>query len=196
MNDITHDCHALVLFGATGDLARRMLWPSLYALHVDGLLSEDFALIGAATSPNTDEQFLAKVRDAIQRSANAKLFEEAAFAAFAKRVRYVSVNVSAADGLEPVRAALGARADGGIIYYLSTGPQLFGPICRALRAADLVNPRCRVVVEKPIGTDSASAHRTNEDIAAAFNEHQVFRIDHYLAQEAGRNRIALPSANA
>ncbi len=200
MTEHISDCHALVLFGATGDLARRMLWPSLYALHLDGLLPQDFPLIGAATSVLSNEQFLAKVKEAIQQSANARLYADDAFAAFAKRVRYVSVNVSAPDGLQPVREALGTRlsdrAESGIIYYLSTAPQLFGPICRALRAGELVNAHCRVVVEKPIGTDAASAHRTNEDIAAAFDEHQVFRIDHYLGKEAVQNLIALRFANA
>lgn len=196
MNSTPKDCSALVLFGATGDLAKRMLWPSLYALHADGLLPAAFPLVGAATSKLGDEQFIAKVKESVQTSANAKMYDEAVFAAFAKRIRYVSIDVSAPDGLQPVRTALGAAAGGGIIYYLSTGPQLFGPICRALRANNLVNPQCRVVVEKPIGTDAASAHQTNEDIAAAFDEHQVFRIDHYLGKEAVQNLIALRFANA
>ena len=97
------DCRAFVLFGATGDLARRMLWPSLYALHCDGLLPSKFQLIGAATSKLSNEQFIARVKEAILTSANAALFDEADFTTFAKRIAYVTVDVTAADGLEPIR---------------------------------------------------------------------------------------------
>lgn len=192
------DCRALVLFGATGDLAKRMLWPSLYALDRDGLLPVKFQLVGAATSALSNEAFVDKVRQAIQTSANAKLYDEDAFAKFAARIRYVSVNVQVTGGLEPIRGALShaTASDGGVIYYLSTGPQLFGPICLALRDAGLVDAASRIIIEKPIGTDTASAKRVNEAIGTAFEEHQVFRIDHYLGKEAVQNLLALRFANA
>ena len=193
------DCRAFVLFGATGDLAKRMLWPSLYALDRDGLLPAVFQLIGAATSMLSDEQFIEKVRDAIKVSANAKLYDDAAFTAFAKRIRYVSVNVQATGGLDPIRNVLLPATDhasGGVIFYLSTGPQLFGPICLALRDAGLVDADSRVIIEKPIGTDTESARKVNEAIGAAFEEQQVFRIDHYLGKEAVQNLVALRFANA
>ncbi|HEX4858504.1 MAG TPA: glucose-6-phosphate dehydrogenase [Usitatibacteraceae bacterium] len=187
---------ALVLFGATGDLARRMLWPSLYALDCDGLLPDAFRLVGAATSKLERAAFIAKVRDSIQASANAAMFDEARFAAFAERVHYVPVNVEAAQGLEPIRSALGGDAAGGVIYYLSTGPQLFGPICLALRDHGLVDAASRIVIEKPIGTDAATAAGVNAAVGAAFQENQVFRIDHYLGKEAVQNLLALRFANA
>ena len=192
------DCRALVLFGATGDLAKRMLWPSLYALDRDGLLPKTFQLIGAATSKLSNDEFIAKVKQAVQGSANAKLYDEAGFAAFTQRIRYVSINIDAPGGLEPIRDALAPASEsaGGIIYYLSTGPQLFGPICLALRDAKLVDAASRIIVEKPIGTDTESARRVNEAIGAAFEEHQVFRIDHYLGKEAVQNLLALRFANA
>lgn len=196
---ITADCRAFVLFGATGDLARRMLWPSLYALDCDGLLPTDFRLIGAATSQLSHEQFLARIRDAILQSANAALFSDAAFAGFAARVRYVTADVQASGGLEPIRVALGPVIPDdsrGIIFYLSTGPQLFGQICLALRDSGMVDQTSRVVIEKPIGSDTASANRTNAAVASAFSEDQVFRIDHYLGKEAVQNLIALRFANS
>lgn len=189
------ECRAMVLFGATGDLAKRMLWPSLYALDKDGLLPANFQLIGAATSTLTDEAFIAKVKAAIQTSANAKLFDETFFGTFAKRIRYVTVNVQAPGGLAPIKEAL-VPGNGGVMYYLSTGPQLFGPICLALRDAGLVDKLSRITIEKPIGTDTASAKKVNEDIGAAFEENQVFRIDHYLGKEAVQNLLALRFANA
>ncbi|MEO8103440.1 MAG: glucose-6-phosphate dehydrogenase [Betaproteobacteria bacterium] len=189
------DCRAMVLFGATGDLAKRMLWPSLYALDKDGLLPKQFQLIGAATSHLSDDAFIAKVRDAIQKSANATLFDEDFFASFARRIRYVTVDVQAPGGLEPIKAVL-APGEGGVMYYLSTGPQLFGPICLALRDAGLVDKLSRITIEKPIGTDLETARKVNEAIGAAFDENQVFRIDHYLGKEAVQNLLALRFANA
>ncbi len=189
------ECRAMVLFGATGDLAKRMLWPSLYALDKDGLLPRQFQLIGAATSVLSDEAFIAKVKDAIQKSANAKLFDEAFFESFSKRIRYVTVNIQAAGGLEPIKQVL-QSGEGGVMYYLSTGPQLFGPICLALRDAGLVDKLSRITIEKPIGTNTESARKVNEAIGAAFDENQVFRIDHYLGKEAVQNLLALRFANA
>ena len=192
------ECRALVLFGATGDLAKRMLWPSLYALDRDGLLPKKFQLIGAATSTLSDDAFIAKVMEAIQVSANTNLFDDVAFAAFAARIRYVAVNVQESGGLEPIKRLLqsGGPDDGGVMYYLSTGPQLFGPICLALRDAGLVDKLSRIIVEKPIGTDTATARKVNEEIGAAFEESQVFRIDHYLGKEAVQNLLALRFANS
>ena len=189
------ECRALVLFGATGDLAKRMLWPSLYALDKDGLLPKSFQLVGAATSELSDEAFIARVKESIQKSANAKLYDETFFEAFAKRIRYVTVNVQAAGGLEPIKKVL-QPAEGGVMFYLSTGPQLFGPICLALRDAGLVDKLSRIIIEKPIGTNAESARQVNEAIGAAFEENQVFRIDHYLGKEPVQNLLALRFANA
>ena len=194
-NSLTPECRALVLFGATGDLAKRMLWPSLYALDRDGLLPQPFQLIGAATSQMSTDAFIAKVKDAIRVSANAGLMDEAFFASFAARISYVTVNVQAVGGLEPIKQVL-RPGDGGVMYYLSTGPQLFGPICLALRDAGLVDKQSRITVEKPIGTDTATARVVNEAIGAAFDESQVFRIDHYLGKEAVQNLLALRFANS
>ena len=202
----TPDCRALVLFGGTGDLAKRMLWPSLYALDCDGLLPKTFDLIGVATSQLSRDDFVQKVREAIQKSANAKLFTDIQFASFASRINYVAANALQPDGLAALSAVLRAlpadlvdkpeQNSAGIIYYLSTGPQLFGPICLALRDANLVDANCRIIVEKPIGTDTASAKKVNEDIGAAFEEHQVFRIDHYLGKEPVQNLLAMRFGNA
>jgi glucose-6-phosphate 1-dehydrogenase len=192
------DCRALVLFGATGDLAKRMLWPSLYALDRDGLLPAGFHLIGTATSKLEHDAFIEKVRESVRKSANAELYDDAVFTTFAARIRYVPADVQAPNGLDAIRAALADQKDlaGGVIFYLSTGPQLFGPICLALRDAKLIDAKSRIIIEKPIGTDTASAQRVNDAIGAAFNEDQVFRIDHYLGKEAVQNLLALRFANA
>ncbi|MDX2218797.1 MAG: glucose-6-phosphate dehydrogenase [Burkholderiales bacterium] len=199
MTDTALPCRALVLFGATGDLAKRMLWPSLYALHCDGLLPEPFQLIGAAKSTVEHAAWVQRVRDSIQQSANSKLYDEAKFSAFAKRLVYVSVDVQAPESFTALKSAVApshAENMGGVIFYLSTGPQLFGPIALALSAAGLVDAKSRIVIEKPIGTDAKSAEAVNSAIGSAFTEHQVFRIDHYLGKEAVQNLLALRFANA
>ncbi|MBL8517912.1 MAG: glucose-6-phosphate dehydrogenase [Betaproteobacteria bacterium] len=203
MTDTAPPCRALVLFGATGDLAKRMLWPSLYALHCDGLLPEPFQLIGAAKSALDHGTWVERVRESILSSANAKLFDEATFAAFSGRLAYVSVDVQSAESVAAIKSALkpadGAQDgahQGGVIFYLSTGPQLFGPIALALNAAGLVDTRSRIVIEKPIGTDARTANEVNSAIGSAFAENQVFRIDHYLGKEAVQNLLALRFANA
>ena len=188
-------CRGLVIFGATGDLARRMLWPSLYALHRDGLLPEPFQIVGAATKPIADAEFVARVREAILASANAGLFDEGSFAAFARRIRYVAVNADSEEGLRHLRDAL-APGEGGVIYYLSTGPEHFAPICAQLGRSGLADSSSRVVVEKPIGTSTDSALRVNETMGSVFAERQVFRIDHYLGKESVQNLLALRFANA
>ncbi len=194
-DELGKDCQALVLFGATGDLTRRMLWPSLYALDCDQMLPQGFRLIGVARSETPQDEFIERVREAIKTSANAALFDAARFAEFARRISYAQVFVTEKEGLEPLARLLDGKAR-GIIYYLATDPQQFGPICRALKAAGLTDPSCRMVVEKPIGSDEQSAHATNEAISEGFAEHQVFRIDHYLGKEAVQNLLALRFANA
>jgi len=184
-------CRALVLFGATGDLARRMLWPSLYALHRDRLLPESFQLVGTATKPVPDAEFVERGRESIRTSANAALYDEGEFAVFARRIRYAVSD----ERMEAVRAVL-APGEGGVIFYLSTGPEHFGPICERLKLSGLADERSRIVVEKPIGTDRQSAEAVNAAIGEAFVEHQVFRIDHYLGKEAVQNLLALRFANA
>ncbi|APV50958.1 glucose-6-phosphate dehydrogenase [Betaproteobacteria bacterium GR16-43] len=188
-------CRALVLFGATGDLARRMLWPSLYALHKENLLPGAMQLVGAARHAVTQGEFIERVREAVRTSANAALYDDATFAAFASRIRYAAVGIGETRGLESLRAAL-PSGPGGVIYYFSTGPDLFGPIALGLRAANLVDEHSRAVVEKPIGHDAASAEAVNDALGSAFAENRIFRIDHYLGKEAVQNLIALRFGNA
>ena len=190
------DAGRIVLFGATGDLARRMLWPSLYALDLDGLLPRDFRIVGAAHSRWSRAEFETKVRNAILASANAKLYDEAAFARFAQRIAYVSVDAAAPEGLAPLAAALQVEDARPAVFYLSTAPALFGPIARALGESGLARPQDRIVVEKPIGHDVASARETNTAIASAFDESRVYRIDHYLGKEAVQNLLALRFGNS
>ena len=188
-----HDApDALVLFGATGDLALRMLFPSLYFLEASDLLPDGLRILGAARSPLEPDAYLRMVRQAVEARVDAALSAEV-WARFSARLTYVAMDASAPAGFEALSKVLGeARRS---IFYLSTSPGLFGPICEGLKASGLAHVNSRVVVEKPIGRDLKSCQAVNDALAAAFREDHIFRVDHYLGKEAVQNLLALRFAN-
>ncbi|MBQ1543737.1 glucose-6-phosphate dehydrogenase [Caulobacter sp. CCUG 60055] len=184
---------AIVIFGATGDLSLRMLLPSLYFLELDGLLPAGWAVLGASRSALSDEAFAEKTLAAVKARADGH-FDEGAWKRFRARLSYVAVDAETPASFEGLKAALsGARE---AIYYLSTSPNLFEPICANLQAAGLAHDNSRIVVEKPMGHDLASCREINDVLGTAFDESRIFRIDHYLGKEAVQNLIALRFANA
>ncbi len=184
---------ALVIFGATGDLAQRMLFPSLYFLDEDGLLPEDVAIVGSARTKMTPEAFVAFVEKAVRERAEHGLNEKA-WKKFRARLSYASVDASDSASFATLGKALeGVRE---LVFYLSTSPAHYGSICENLKAAGLVHGNSRVVVEKPIGHDLASYRQINDALSKAFSEDRIFRIDHYLGKEAVQNLLALRFANA
>ena len=184
---------AIVIIGATGDLAMRMLFPSLYFLDREGLLSDDFQIIGAARSDMPITAFAATVEKSVRARAEG-YFEPAAWEKFRRRLAYVVVDASKPATFQHlVKPLHGARQ---VIYYLSTSPSLYDAISRHLRAAELVTADSRVIVEKPIGRDLASCREINDSLARTFDEREIFRIDHYLGKETVQNLIALRFANA
>jgi len=184
---------ALVIFGATGDLAQRMLFPSLYFLDEDGLLPEDVAIVGSARTKMTSDAFAEFVEKAVRARAENGL-DEKAWARFRGRLSYASVDASDAASFANLGKALeGVRE---CVFYLSTSPAHYGSICENLKAAGLVRGNSRVVVEKPIGHDLASYRQINEALSRVFSEDRIFRIDHYLGKEAVQNLLALRFANA
>jgi len=184
---------SFVLFGATGDLAWRMLFPSLFFLESEGLLPPGLTIVGAARSDMTDEAFVAKVAECVRGRAGA-YFSETAWDRFKARLRYAVVDAQDPASFKTLKGVLGGA--GEIVFYLSTSPSLFGPICEALKAAKLISGKSRVVVEKPIGHDLASCRAINDTLAASFSEDRIFRVDHYLGKEAVQNLLSLRFANA
>jgi glucose-6-phosphate 1-dehydrogenase len=183
---------AIVIIGATGDLAQRMLYPSLYFLDLEGHLPPDFRIIGAARSDLGDVAFIDRVRASVRERAEGG-FSDKAWAAFAKRLSYC-----VADADKPATFRNLAKAVGGareVIFYLSTSPNLYDEISANLRAAELAKPDTRVIVEKPIGRDLTSCAEINDALARTFAEREIFRIDHYLGKETVQNLIALRFAN-
>jgi glucose-6-phosphate 1-dehydrogenase len=183
---------SLVLFGASGDLALRMLFPSLFFLESEGLLAPGLTIVGAARSEMTDQQFVAKVAESVRGRAGA-YFSDAAWDRFKARLRYAVIDAQDPASFKSLKTVIGGA--GETVFYLSTSPSLFGPICEALKTAKLINAHSRVVVEKPIGHDLASCQAINDTLAASFSEDRIFRVDHYLGKEAVQNLLSLRFAN-
>ena len=185
----------LILFGATGDLAHRMLFPSLYNLDKDGLLADDFTILGSGRSAMDDDAFRGTIQDALKTFLPTEQYDDAAVEQFLKRVDYVAIDMAEDKAFASLREKLGARADKPLGVYLSTPPSLFGPIINGLDAAGLACGECRVALEKPIGQDLASSKVVNDIVGAAYSEDRIFRVDHYLGKETVQNLLALRFAN-
>ncbi len=185
---------ALILFGGGGDLAMRMLLPSLYFLDHDGLLPQGLKIIGAARSQETAEDYIAKVRQAVQPRAEADdAWDEASWARLAARLDYLAVDATDAESLRALKARSG---EGDTVSFLAVSPSLYGRIVTAMKTAGLAEKNDRIVLEKPVGRDLESFLEIDDAVAHAFDERQVFRIDHYLGKETVQNLIALRFGNA
>jgi glucose-6-phosphate 1-dehydrogenase len=183
----------IVILGATGDLARHMLFPSIYFLDADGRLPEGFKVVGAARSDMTKSEFLKSIREQVEAKAEPAKVEEAAWKRFSERVAYVQADVAKPEGARKLKAEIdGAKLP---VFYLSLSPSLFEPVCDALRSSGLATAESRVVLEKPVGHDLESSRHVNDTVGKAFSEDRVFRIDHYLGKETVQNLIALRFAN-
>ena len=183
----------LILFGGGGDLAMRMLLPSLYFLEHDGLLPEGLKIIGAARSEETADEYIAKVHDAVKPRAEAdRAWDEAAWSRMKARLDYLAVDATSAESLKPLKAKCG---DGETTSFLAVSPSLYARIVTAMKDAGLAEKNCRIVLEKPVGRDLKSFLEIDDAVAHAFREEQVFRIDHYLGKETVQNLIALRFGN-
>jgi glucose-6-phosphate 1-dehydrogenase len=184
---------ALVIFGGGGDLAMRMLLPSLYFLERDGLLPEDLKIIGAARSDETRDAYVARVRETVHaRAAADDAWHDDSWRRLEARLDYLAVDATSADSLKPLADKVG---DGGATAFLAVSPSLYARIVTAMKGAGLARPGDRVVLEKPVGRDLASFREIDDAVASAFTENQVFRIDHYLGKETVQNLIALRFGN-
>ncbi|HET6182287.1 MAG TPA: glucose-6-phosphate dehydrogenase [Acetobacteraceae bacterium] len=185
------DC---VVFGATGDLTLRKLLPALYSRFRAGQMPPASRVIGAARSDLDDAAFRVRARRALEEHADPATLEDATVTRFLGQLSYVPIDVANTGGgwdvlsgrLDPARVR---------VFYLAVAPSLYGTICRNIGAHDLVTPRSRVVLEKPIGHDLDSARAINDEVGRVFEESQTFRIDHYLGKETVQNLLALRFAN-
>ena len=189
------DDHITVLFGSTGDLARRKLLPGLFHLAQAGLLPPGHRIVGTSRKPLSDDEFRAHARAAVDEFGR-RPPAESEWEGFARTLSYAPSDASDANGLaEAVRRAkweLGGEAR--LLHYLSVPPQAMAGIVGALGAAGLTEG-ARVIMEKPFGTDLTSARALNETVHSVFEESQIFRIDHFLGKESVQNILALRFAN-
>ncbi|MDE2488099.1 MAG: glucose-6-phosphate dehydrogenase [Alphaproteobacteria bacterium] len=181
----------LVLFGGAGDLARRMLLPSLYFLDADGFLPERFKVVAAARSEMTREAFLDLLRADL--TARPEGLDETVWTRFSARLDYVAADATTAEGLAPLKPHMAAAKLP--IFYLALSPSLYARVCVALAAAGFASDDSRIVLEKPIGRDLESSRGINVAVGAVFDEARIFRIDHYLGKETVQNLMALRFAN-
>ena len=186
----------LVVFGATGDLARRKLLPALFERDRAGQIPAEARIIGAARRPMSHAAFVAFARDAVAECDGIEAGTEADLARFLDRLDFVAVDAHSDAGWAELASLLSPGADRIRVFYLAVGPDLIDDICARIGAGGLVTPRTRVVVEKPVGKDLASALAVNEAVGRVFPEEAVFRIDHYLGKETVQNLMALRFANA
>ena len=206
---------AIVIFGASGDLAKRKLLPALYELALQNLLDDKSYIIGFSRSAMTDEQFRKEAKDAIGKYARTKPVDESVWASLEKRLFYIAADYGADDGHAKATAKM-VELDkqfgtpGNRLYYISTPPATFEPIIAGVgkqlslgrrQGEKPADPAAgqgwkRIIIEKPFGTDLASAKALNASLLRNFKEDQVFRIDHYLGKETVQNLMVLRFANS
>jgi glucose-6-phosphate 1-dehydrogenase len=195
-------CH-FVIFGAGGDLTRRLLMPALYNLRLAGLLDDDFKIIGIDARDMDDAAFRAHLSEAMTHfvterrgEASAKL-DQASWEWMAKRLSYLSGDFSNPETFARLRAVL--PENGNVVFYCATAARFFDVLAKQLHEAGLLNENGggfrRLVVEKPFGHDLASAKALNAALLAVMDESQIYRIDHYLGKETVQNIMALRFSN-
>jgi glucose-6-phosphate 1-dehydrogenase len=192
------DPHAVVIFGASGDLTRRKLLPAFYHLFVEGLLPQGFAIIGYARSELTDEEFHQRARDAIQEFGRGDVAGEE-WEEFRSRLFYLPGEFDGEMAMERLRERLewadrDLGTNGGRFYYCATPPDAYPLIVKRLAESNL-HRDAKIVIEKPFGRDLESASELNRALHEVFDESQIFRIDHYLGKETVQNILAFRFAN-
>lgn len=189
--------HVLVIFGANGDLARRKLLPALYHLYLEGMMPNDFRIIGNARSKLTNAEFIEFARGALKDCGRCPP-DLPRWDTFAERLSYISEDLSdgdapsLAEALDKADAELGG--DSQRLYYLAVPPEAFEPIVETIGRENLTD-RARIICEKPFGRDLADFKRLQQCSVLAFDEEQIFRIDHFLGKETVQNILAFRFAN-
>lgn len=193
--------HTIVIFGASGDLTSRKLIPALYELHCKGRLPEKTQIVGFSRTKYSNETWREQLTETTALFVG-KPFDSAIWEEFATKISYHPGDISNIEDFLSLECLL-AELEGGEaatrVYYLSTAPKFYEPAIAQLGRAEMVGetngPR-RVVIEKPFGTDLESARRLNCEVHKVFDEHQVYRIDHYLGKETVQNVLVLRFANS
>ncbi|WP_375705919.1 glucose-6-phosphate dehydrogenase [Bartonella sp. AA2SXKL] len=186
------DC---IVFGGNGDLALRKLLPALYHCQCAGQFSEPTRIIGVSRTSLSCEEYQNFVRISLEKHIHPKDLNSTELNRFLARLTYISVDVTSNRGWEDLALLLSQDSADIRAFYLAVGSSLFADIAMKLEKNDLVTPQTRIIIEKPIGCDVKTAISLNDVFASAFNEEQIFRIDHYLGKETVQNLMALRFVN-
>ncbi|MBM9593057.1 glucose-6-phosphate dehydrogenase [Roseitranquillus sediminis] len=187
------DSFDLVIFGGTGDLARRKILPALFHRFVAGQMPDGARVIGAARSELTDDEYRDLVREALTEFIPEDRLPDDQLNAFIERMGYVCIDATGEDGWADLKGRM--REDVVRAFYFSVSPSLFGALAERLHEHDVAGPNARIVVEKPFGHDLASARSLNATLREHFDEEQIYRIDHYLGKETVQNLMAVRFGN-
>lgn len=195
----------LVIFGASGDLTRRKLIPSLFELCARGLLPDRFVVLGVSRTAYTDESYRKMQRESILQIEKGKSYKVRQVDEFLERVYYLSFDSTRSEEYEKLKERMleiqrNERIPDRVIYYLSTPPSMYDAIPRFLQHNGLNKPFGRVgwrriIIEKPFGTDRQSARELNRNLCAIFHENSIYRIDHFLGKETVQNILVLRFSN-
>lgn len=192
----------IYIFGATGDLAKRKLFPAIYSMVKEGKLDNKFAVIGLARRQKTNETFREDVKQSIQEFARHDIEDEDKWEEFANHFHYMSLNINDDNGfmeLNQLSEQLERNYEipGNRLFYLALAPELFGTVTENLEKGGLLQSKGwhRLVIEKPFGYDLKSAEQLNTRIRNVFEEEEIFRIDHYLGKEMVQNIEVIRFAN-
>jgi len=185
----------MVVFGSQGDLARRKLFPSLYALFNKGVLPDDLRLVAVTRSETSLEEFAHSITEYIEaKDFNPKKPPES-WHIFIGKISLLEMDLNTANDYKRLTQFFKDQANRVRVYYLAVPPSLYGPIAQHLGEKNCVTPQTRVVVEKPLGRDLKTATEINDQLAKTFSEEQTYRIDHYLGKETVQNIMALRFGN-
>ncbi|QET05587.1 glucose-6-phosphate dehydrogenase [Cupriavidus pauculus] len=184
----------MVLFGGTGDLARRKLLPALFDAHRCGGMHAASRILATGSHAQTTEQYIATLEETVRPALGQAKPED--WASFVQRICYVQADARQPGNFDALAEKVHSRNPEVVVCYLATAPHLFVPICEQLHRTKLNTPNVRVVLEKPLGHDLDSNEAINAAVAQFFTEDQIYRIDHYLGKESVQNLMAIRFGNA
>jgi len=191
----TENLTDVIIYGGHGDLAFRKLMPALYYLCDDGYLNQQSRIITVSRTDIPHEKHIELVRSKLLEFLAPGEFYEEKFENFGQQLYNVKVDFEDEGSYQDLKELLSLHEERERVNYLSTSPDFFGAICKALCAWELITPRCRVVLEKPIGRDLKSSRVINVEVLKYFQEKQIYRIDHYLGKDTVQNIMALRFSN-
>ena len=189
----------MIIFGASGDLTKRKLMPALYSLYREKRLTGEFSILGIGRTVYSDDNYRSYILEELQQFVKSEEQDTALMASFVSHLYYLPMDPAKEEGYPQLRQRLVELTNevdpDNLLFYLATPPSLYGVVPLYLKAAGLNTPHSRIIVEKPFGYDLESALELNKTYASVFNEHQIYRIDHYLGKETVQNILVLRFSN-